>query len=277
MFFHVLLEPRFYNYPKLLVYAAAIPLLWRFLDRPTPRIRFWIALVTVVGFLFRHDHGVFVGLAMAVAIALLDGGDMAAAPPARARLRRDRLRRCCCRISRSSSSTAAWSRTSGQASAWAEKDRNRAPVVFPGLFDNPDGVSDAAREGGPLPRAVATVRDNLVAWMFYAEIVLPLLALALIWGSRAACRPTWPHARAKLTMVAVLALALDASFLRSPLEARLADPSVPLAILVAWLCVALPQVLRPSQWRWPAGPRPGALRPPRSSWPRRSRSRWPPA
>jgi hypothetical protein len=89
--------------------------------------------------------------------------------------------------------------------------------------------------------------------MFYAEIALPLLALALIWGSRAACRPTWRHARAKLTMVAVLALALDAFFLRSPLAARLADPSVPLAILVAWLCVALPQVLRPSRWRWPAG------------------------
>ena len=209
-------------------------------------------MVTVVGFLFRHDHGLFVGLAMAVAIALLDGATW-----------RQRLRHALVygaivgalllpyfAFIEFNGGVVSYFR---QASAWAEKDRNRAPVVFPGLFDNPDGVSDAAREGGPLTRAVATVRDNLVAWMFYAEIVLPLLALALIWGSRAACRPTWPHARAKLTMVAVLALALDAFFLRSPLEARLADPSVPLAILVAWLCVALPQVLRPSQWRWPAG------------------------
>jgi hypothetical protein len=46
---------------------------------------------------------------------------------------------------------------------------------------------------------------------------------------------------------------LDVGFLRSPLAARLADPSVPLAILVAWLAVALPQVLMPSRWRWPAG------------------------
>ena len=252
MFFHVVLDPRFYNYPKLLVYAVAIPLLWRFLDRPTPWIRFWIAVVTVVGFLFRHDHGLFVGLAVAVAIALLGGATW-----------RQRLRHALVYgaiVGALLLPYFAFIEFNGgvisyfsQASDWAARDRERAPVVFPGLFDNPEGVSDAAREGGPLTRAMATVRDNLVAWMFYAEIALPLLALALIWGSRAACRPTWPHARAKLTMVAILALALDAFFLRSPLAARLADPSVPLAILVAWLCVALPQVLRPSQWRWPAG------------------------
>jgi hypothetical protein len=60
-------------------------------------------------------------------------------------------------------------------------------------------------------------------------------------------------------MVAVLALALDAGFLRSPLEARLADPSVPIAILVGWLLVAVVRLarnevsLRPSleAYRWP--------------------------
>ena len=36
---HVWLLPRFYNYPKILVYAAAIPLLWWFADRPTARSR----------------------------------------------------------------------------------------------------------------------------------------------------------------------------------------------------------------------------------------------
>src|SRR5690348_9583597 len=63
--FHILLLPRFYNYPKLLVYAAAIPLLWRFSDHPTWRKSAWIAVITAVGFLLRHDHGVFVALAMA--------------------------------------------------------------------------------------------------------------------------------------------------------------------------------------------------------------------
>ena len=250
--FHVLLDPRFYNYPKLLVYAAAIPLLWRFTDQSTPWTRFWIALVTAVGFLFRHDHGVFVGLAMAVTILLLEGATW----PQRLRHALVYGAIVCALLL----PYFAFIQFNGgvvsyfqQASAWAEKDRNRAPVVFPGLFDNPDGVSEEARAGGPITRAVATVRDNIVAWTFYAEIALPLLALILIWSSRAACRPAWPHARAKLTIVAVLALVLDAGFLRSPLAARLADPSVPLAILVAWLAIALPQILMPSRWRWPTG------------------------
>ncbi|HET9271346.1 MAG TPA: hypothetical protein VFO31_24385 [Vicinamibacterales bacterium] len=250
--FHVLLDPRFYNYPKILVYAVAIPLLWRFTDRPTPWMRFWIALVTAVGFLFRHDHGVFVGAAMAVTILLLEGTSWAQ----RARHALVYGAIVCALLLpyftfvEMNGGVTSYFR---QASAWAEKDRNRAPVVFPGPFDNPDGVSDEARAGGPVTRAVATVRDNMVAWMFYVEIALPLFALALIAASRNACRPAWPQARAKLAMVAVLALVLDAFFLRSPLAARLADPSVPLAILVSWLAVALPQVVRPSEWRWRAG------------------------
>jgi hypothetical protein len=130
-----------------------------------------------------------------------------------------------------------------QASAWAERDRDRAPVVWPGLFDNPDGVSDEAKSPNVATRAVAVVRDNITAWTFYAEIALPLLALALLTLSPVAFRPDWPQARAKIGMVAVLALVLDAGFLRSPLEARLADPSVPLAILVAWLLVAVARLL----------------------------------
>jgi hypothetical protein len=142
-----------------------------------------------------------------------------------------------------------------QASAWAERDRDRAPVVWPGLFDNPEGISDAARAGSWFGRAVGTVRDNMVAWTFYAELILPVLALAGVWLSRDGFRPSWPRAREKLTMVAVLALVLDAGFLRSPLAARLADPSVPLAILVAWFLPVLPRlVLGGSGWRpVPAG------------------------
>jgi hypothetical protein len=136
-----------------------------------------------------------------------------------------------------------------QASAWAQRDRDRAPVVWPGLFDNPDGVSDSAKEGSGLERAVATLHDNSVAWLYYLEILLPLLAILLLASSRDGFRQGWTHARAKLGMVAVLALVLDAGFLRSPLEARLADPSVPMAVLVAWLVVAVPKgLVSASEW-----------------------------
>src|SRR5262249_30580609 len=47
--FHIWLSPRFYNYPKVLVYVVAIPLLWRFIDRAESRTRFWMAVVTAIG------------------------------------------------------------------------------------------------------------------------------------------------------------------------------------------------------------------------------------
>jgi hypothetical protein len=109
-------------------------------------------------------------------------------------------------------------------------------------------VSELARTGGTVERAVATVRDNAVAWTFYAEIALPLLALVLLASSRDGLRRDWPRARVKLTVVAVLALVLDAGFLRRPLEARLADPSVPLAVLVAWLVLAVPRAAATGAW-----------------------------
>jgi len=251
---HVWLGPRFYNYPKLLIYALAIPLLWRYADRPSAQLRVWLAVVTVIAFLFRHDHGAFVGLAAAV--LMLSIGELRFA---------DRVRHLVIYgllvvalvlpyflFIQMNGGVVSYFR---QASAWAERDRAREPIVWPGLFDNPDGESNEAKAGS----LIAKVRDNGAAWVYYTEILLPFFALFVLAASRDGFRPEWPHAREKLAMVAVLGAALDAGFLRSPLEARLADPSVPLVILIAWLLVALPRMLlrdeslRPS-WlpvRWP--------------------------
>ena len=104
-------------------------------------------------------------------------------------------------------------------------------------------------------RTVAVIQDNSVAWTYYLELALPVVALLLLAASRDGFRAGWPLATEKLAMVAGLGLILNAGFLRSSLEARLADPSVPHAILVAWFAVALPQVVA-ARDRW----RPGALR-----------------
>ena len=244
--FHVWLAPRFYNYPKVLVYAVAIPLIWSFIDRPRASTRFWIALLTVVAFLLRHDHGVFVAVAMAVALLVMSELTWSA------RLRHAVIYGALVlALAMPYLLFIQWNGGLGgyfrQASAWAERDRDRAPVAWPGLVDNPDGVSDAARNGGAVTRAIATVRDNRVAWIYYIEIALPLLALALLAMSRDGFRPTWPRARAKLVTVAALAIVLDAGFLRSPLEARLADPSVPIVIILAWLVVAVARVVGPAK------------------------------
>src|SRR5688572_25342746 len=67
----VLLEPRLYNYPKIIVYTIAIPVLWRFADRPSSRVRFCLAVVTAVAFLFRHDHGPYVAIGFAALLVCL--------------------------------------------------------------------------------------------------------------------------------------------------------------------------------------------------------------
>ena len=98
-----------------------------------------------------------------------------------------------------------------QASAWAERDRDRAPVVWPGLFDNPDGVADETKAATGVSRVLsASLRDNMVAWLAYTEIALPFFALFVLWMSSDGGRPGWQHARAKLAMVAILAIMLDA-------------------------------------------------------------------
>ena len=209
-----------------------------FAPKPGRRPIIWLAAVTVVGFLLRHDHVAFVGLAT-VTMLLLAGH-----VPWRERLRHGLLY-----AALSLAMVAPYlvfiqlngglNEYRRQATEWAGEERARTPVQWPGLFENPDGVS----EGAPLERAVASVRSNRVAWLYYFEIALPILALLVLALSREAFRPGWPHAIPKIVVVAILGLILDAGFLRSPLQARVADPSVPHAILLAWLAVAVPRLL----------------------------------
>ena len=233
----ILLGARFYNYPKILVYVLAIPALWAFADRQTLWRLVLLAVVTVVGFLFRHDHGVFIGGAFGVLLLTLTH------LPWRERLRHAAVYAALVLVMlapylvfiQRNGGVVSYFRN---AAAWAQQDRGRAPVVWPGLFDNPDGVSAQAQAGSVVERVVATVQDNSVAWLFYGELALPLLAFGFWSMSPHAFRRSWPHAAQKVAVVAALALMLNVGFLRSPLAARLADPSVPHALLAAWLVVA---------------------------------------
>ena len=241
--FQILLGARFYNYPKILVYVLAIPALWTLADRQDGWRLSLLAVVTAVAFLFRHDHGVFVAAAFAVLLLLLQQ------VPWRERVRHGlvygvlvlALLAPYLLFIETHGGVVTYFQT---AAAWAQQDRNRAPVVWPGLFDNPDGVSAQATSGNVLRRAIATIQDNSVAWLFYAELSLPLIALVLCWMSPYAFRRGWPNASPKIATVAALAVMLNAGFLRSPLTARLADPSVPHAVLLAWLCVAAVRLAR---------------------------------
>lgn len=68
--FLVAVGPRTYSYPKVLVYAAAILVLWRYIDRPSVRRALVAGATIAAAFYLRHDHGVYVAIATLAALVL---------------------------------------------------------------------------------------------------------------------------------------------------------------------------------------------------------------
>jgi hypothetical protein len=235
-FLQIALHPRLYNYPKVLVYAAAIPLVWRFLDTPSRGRRLALAAVTAVALLLRHDHGAFVGLASLLAIALLPGATVAA-----------RLRQAASYglfVVVLLSPYLIYLQVNGgvithvaTANSWAQRDRARAPLVLPYFSLEPRPEDDPAPEEpdwwqeGVFAQAIR----NYEPWLFWVAVALPLLALGLVPLASGQIRPDWPHAKQKILVLAVLAGVLVAGFLRGRLSSRFGDVSVTTALLFAVL------------------------------------------
>jgi hypothetical protein len=69
----VVAMPRSYGYPKLIVYAVAAVLWWRYVSKPAP----WLALVlgmwTAIAFFWRPDHGAYVAVGVTLAMIAAHG------------------------------------------------------------------------------------------------------------------------------------------------------------------------------------------------------------
>jgi len=72
-FIAAVLAPRPYAYPKVLLYSAGILAAWRYLDRPSTARLALLGSVIGVAFLFRHDHGAYLGLFALVMLLALEG------------------------------------------------------------------------------------------------------------------------------------------------------------------------------------------------------------
>jgi hypothetical protein len=59
-----------YHYPKLLLYPLAVWMIWRYMERPAIGRAAAVGVVAAAAFLFRHDHGVYVAAAAALAFFL---------------------------------------------------------------------------------------------------------------------------------------------------------------------------------------------------------------
>lgn len=249
----IALFPRLYNYPKLIAYAAAIPVIWWWIDKPVAR-RIWLAaLVAAVAFLLRHDHGVYIGATFVLA-ALARGaagwqervfrvGIFAIAfvvllTPYLAYLELN----------------GGIGRHFDTAYRWSQRDRDRAPLVLPTLTWRP--LIDETRPSEPLwwRRFSGDALNGYSEWWFFWLLaLLPLVTLTLVAFRPSTGPPDWPHDRLKIAVVAALALMLNDGFLRGNLAVRFADVSVPAAILAAWSVATIAAIARTG--RLQAGPR----------------------
>src|SRR5258705_7625640 len=210
--FEIAVFPRTYSYPKVLAYAFVFWLYGRYLKRPDLRRLFGLAAGVATAFLFRHDHGLF----------LWAGGVLTVV------------------LNRESTS---WTRPA------------RAAAVFTGfvallllpylIYVQVHGgvwqyfrtgleycIREASREWHVWPRIFCDARPLQSAFV-YELYLLPAIAIGVILAE-------WARADARAVVARVLpvsavAVLVNFTFIRDPLNTRLADAIVPAVMLGAWL------------------------------------------
>jgi hypothetical protein len=213
----IVIFPRGYSYPKMLLYAAAPLLLWWYQERPGSAPRMLVLAIFVQSaFLFRHDHGLFIGASCACAVALGDGS---------LSMRRDiggRLARFVAvtavaalpyliYISMSGGVVKYFAQGAAFSAAEAAGNHLTIPPFGPAM--------DWERNGE--------------AFLFFLFYVLPCVSAVVLWRTRGQdnARRTF----AAVAPIIVLSLLVDRAFLRDELWTRLADAFVPASLLFAWL------------------------------------------
>jgi len=224
--------PRGYAYPKILVYAAAPLLIWWYQQRPSSWARMLaLAAFVQVAFLFRHDHGLFIGTAAIVAVGV---GDGASRPM---RIFFQRLGAFGVLLLLVAAPYIAYLEINGGIIHYVARGVAVSAAEAAGnhLTLPPFGL------GEPLER-------NCEAFLFFLFYFMPpISAIALLTMARKGQSSAISFAR--VTPLIALAAIVDRAFLRDELWTRLVDAYVPAALLFAWLCGQTARV-RSDRLRW---------------------------
>ena len=215
------LNPRSFGYPKLLLYAIAG---WAFAAatrQMTNRRAVLLAALTVVAFLFRHDHGLYIGAGSFVAVALgsaRDGSQLI-------------VRRAAVFAAAVLLFMLPWV-------VFVQYQAGLIDYFTPALeFSRAEAEGTVLRS---LPRidlsgGAVAAQVNWEVWLFYLFYAMPLISLGLAWRRARGGREQWAGESAGVAAIAIMAVAMNVGFIRTPLAARLPDAAAPAAILGAWL------------------------------------------
>jgi hypothetical protein len=206
--------PRTYSYPKIVGYAVAFLAYGWYLSRPTVARAVAMAAAVAMAFLFRHDHGLFLGVGAVLTIVL----------------------------GTSTRRTADLAAFAAAVLAFVLPYLLYVQVHGGLLMYFRTGVEfsqrEAARQWHVWPRVFGDERP-LESAMVYELYFIPIIALALT--ARSAFSRTEAELRrsdqpaAWIVPLAVVALLIDFSFIRDPLNTRLADAIVPAVFVGSWL------------------------------------------
>ena len=220
------IDLRLYNYPKILVPMVAVWLIARYLDAPSAARAACLGAWGGLGFLFRHDLGLYLAVATLAALLL--------------RRSRDTAR-----------NVAIVGTVAGLVAA---------PYLI--YLQQIDALGSVAGEGGEGFLSAARVswipfvspfeypgwrRINAEIWVYYLFLFTPLVAFGA-WLTRRITRPLSDH----VVTLAVLCAALTLFLIRGNIDSRLPDVAAPSFVLVAWMLAALVDAgrTRTAHWRW---------------------------
>jgi hypothetical protein len=207
----IAIVPRTYGYPKILVYAAAFFLLQRYVTRPTTSRLLALAAAIVVAFLFRHDHGIYLGI----------GGLLAAWLAAEPGHERGGARRAATLVGMTALLAAPYLmyvQVFGGVRSYIQTGLDfragelaRQPHVWPAL-------------SGDEPYQAA---------LLYEYWAIPIATALLLVAYRR--RDDAGTIAARVIPLAAVTLLVNWTFVRDPLQTRLHDAIVPAVTLGAWL------------------------------------------
>lgn len=213
VFVEVAVLPRTYSYPKVLAYVIAALAILHYARKPSTKGLLSLSFVAVIAFLFRHDHGLYVG----AAVCLIVAAPVLGQPRLVARRMMTLVGTVALALAPYLGYVAASGGLTGYFAAgvhFSEREAGRTLVAWPWVGD------------GPMWSV-----EGLSALAFYALWITPILALAMAWNARGLDRPS----RWTVTALVVMAACVNAGFLRDPLTYRVSDAVVPFALLGAWI------------------------------------------
>jgi hypothetical protein len=204
--------PRTYSYPKILAYAVAFLAYGWYLHRPGVARAVAMAAAVSVAFLFRHDHGLFLGVGAVLTIGL----------------------------GTSTRRTADLGAFAAAALGFVLPYLVYVQVHggLPTYFRTGVEFSqrEASRQWHVWPRVFGDERP-LESAMVYELYLIPLIALACTVVSGFGRTEGFRRTAGWVVPLAIVALLVDFSFIRDPLNTRLADAIVPAVFVGSWLLV----------------------------------------